>query len=336
LRFLRRHPVLLLFLLTPGIPEYLSGSSQLRGLVVAPGAFVIFLALNAALYTPGVLLIREAVVRWKKGWLSVFVLGLAYGLLEEGVALSTLYNPDAGVAGVLGQFGHWMGVSWVWATGVLLVHVVFSVSLPILLLGLALPETRGRPLLARRGCAVALAILVADLVALIAVTAGGAHFWMGWPTLAATLLLIATLVGIASQIPSSWERPSRSPLPSRRTAVVVGASLFPAILLTQAIGGAVGLPAAAVVATVLAVECGYFLWTWFRLRSPGDRGVVVAFSLGLLLPLAAMGLLIGFPVEVDLGAVLLFAWFFRTMFRKYPALPTSEPLRPLNVAQPGS
>ncbi|MCI4345013.1 MAG: hypothetical protein L3J87_05260 [Thermoplasmata archaeon] len=334
-QFLARHPVLLLFFLTPGIPEYLSGSSQLRGLLVAPPLFFIFLALNGALYTPGVLLIREAAVRWRKGWLTVFVLGLAYGLLEEGVALSTLFNPNAGVVGVLGGFGHWMGVSWVWATGVLLVHVVFSVSLPLLLLGLALPETRGRPLLTRRGCAIAFAVLGADVAALLAITAGGAHFWMGWPTLAASMLVILALVIAAYRIPKSWERPSRSALPSRRTAVLVGASLFPAILLSQAVGGLVGLPAVGVVAAVLAVETGYFLWTWNHLRSPGAEGVQIAFALGLLLPLAVIGLLVGFPVEVDLLGVVLMAWFFHTLLRNYRRARSGHPLRSPSATSAG-
>jgi hypothetical protein len=320
LAYLRRHPVLLLFLLTPGIPEYLSGSTPLSGVVLAPGLFLILLAGNAGLYTAGVLLIREVVIRWRKGWLSVFVLGLAYGILEEGVALSTLFNPHASVVGVVGSFGHWMGVSWVWASGVLLVHVVFSVSLPILLLGLALPETRGRPLVGRRGLAVAAIVLGADVLALLAFTVFGVRFWMGWPLLLSALSVIALLVVFARWLPEGWDRPARpGPAPSPRSAAVVGVALFPAALLTQVIGGWAGLPPAGVVAAMLIVMSGFFLWVWTRLRSRGNERSLVAFALGLVVPLAVLGLLIGFPVEVELVGTGMMVAFFLKLFRAYPA-----------------
>ena len=65
---LKMHPVLCLLLLTPGIPEYLSSSSPLNALVLNPAMFVFQLVANLGLYGPGVLLIREAKVRWRKGW----------------------------------------------------------------------------------------------------------------------------------------------------------------------------------------------------------------------------------------------------------------------------
>jgi len=61
-------------------------------LVLSPFYFFLQLALNTGLYLPGALLIREAMIRWKKGWASVLLLGAAYGILEEGTALGTLFN----------------------------------------------------------------------------------------------------------------------------------------------------------------------------------------------------------------------------------------------------
>ena len=98
---LKSHPVLLLILLTPGIPEYLSSSSAINALVLNPPLFLFQLLANIGLYGSGALLIREAKVRWNKGWGTVFLLGAAYGILEEGVALSTLFNPHAGPVGSL-------------------------------------------------------------------------------------------------------------------------------------------------------------------------------------------------------------------------------------------
>src|SRR6266487_3884281 len=79
-RFLKSHPLLFLLFLTPGIPEYLSASSQLTLLVISPLLFFGLLLANLGLYGSGVILIREAMIRWRKGWASVFLLGVAYGI----------------------------------------------------------------------------------------------------------------------------------------------------------------------------------------------------------------------------------------------------------------
>src|SRR5208282_1582043 len=98
--FLRAYPILCLAILTPGIPEYLSTSSSLLTVVTLPFFFPIQMAINVGQYTAGALLIREAVIRWHKGWGTVFLLGLAYGITEEGLGDNTLFNSNHGADGV--------------------------------------------------------------------------------------------------------------------------------------------------------------------------------------------------------------------------------------------
>src|SRR2546425_8913725 len=121
-RFFKSHPLLFLLFLTPGIPEYLSASSQLTLLVISPILFFGLLLANLGLYGSGVILIREAMIRWRKGWASVFLLGVAYGIVEEGVALWTLFNPSAQPVGGLCFYGLWLRVDWVSTVGVLVFH----------------------------------------------------------------------------------------------------------------------------------------------------------------------------------------------------------------------
>src|SRR5437870_12111159 len=130
-RFLKSHPLLFLLLLTPGIPEYLSASSQLTLLVISPLIFFGLLAANLGLYGSGVILIREAMIRWKKGWASVFLLGVAYGIVEEVIVLCTLFNPLAQPVGVLGFYGHSLGRNRVWTAGLRIFRSVYSIGLPI-------------------------------------------------------------------------------------------------------------------------------------------------------------------------------------------------------------
>src|SRR5437899_2862189 len=81
-RFFSAHPLLFLFLLAPQV-EYLTGSSQLSWLIGNPPLFFLFLVQNLGSYGFGVVLAREAQIRWGKGWASVILVGSAYGILNE-------------------------------------------------------------------------------------------------------------------------------------------------------------------------------------------------------------------------------------------------------------
>ncbi len=117
--FLRSHPVVLLLLLSPGIPEYLSTSSPLSTIVINPFLFLFQLALNLGLYGPGVILVREAVLRWKKGWATLILLGAAYAILEEGFALRTMFTNSTGQpVGNMAVYGRWLEINWVWSAGI--------------------------------------------------------------------------------------------------------------------------------------------------------------------------------------------------------------------------
>ena len=102
------------------------------------------------LYGGGALLVREASVRWGKGWATVLLLGAAYGIVEEGLAVHTFFQPGGAPVNALAEFGRWAGVNTVWATGLTVFHALYSIALPILLVQLAYPESRGRRFLEGR------------------------------------------------------------------------------------------------------------------------------------------------------------------------------------------
>lgn len=319
LDFLRRHPIVCLLLLTPGIPEYLSGSSSLEPLVLNPVVFFLFLPLNLALYGPGVMLIREAKIRWQKGWASVVALGAAYAVLEEGIAVDTFFNPNAGPVGALGTYGHFVGVSWVWVTGIVMVHVVYSISLPILLHGWALPETRGKSLLSRRGVGVTFGILAVDVVVLEAFVARVDHYWYGVPILVGSLGAIALLVLIARRLPAGLVRPIlRAPGLPRWALFPLGVSLLAGTFLIEGIhGAAVYWPTV----TILALLLFYAALLWVVRRGVGPasnvRGVVV-FAAGALSFLMLFGILSEFLVPVVVAADVAAGLFLYHLWRRYP------------------
>jgi hypothetical protein len=319
--YLRAHPILVLLLLSPGIPEYLSGSSPLNEIVLDPPGFLLQLALNLGLYGPGVLLAREASVRWEKdSMIPVLLLGAAYGILEEGIALSTLFSPTASVVHSLGYYGHFDGVNTVWTAGILMVHMVYSIGLPIFLVSEALPETRGRSFLSDRGIGWCLGILgTVVTILLIAVVAGG-HYWMGWPLFAGSLAVIAALLVVAHAWPSAPAVPGSSAARGGLWAPgLVGAVLFPAILIVEGLGQDWAAPAAGVIAVVVALQLAVGLYAYRFLRGIGNERRRLAFVAGLLLPILTIGLVAQFPIEIVIVAdVALAVWLSRLMRRASP------------------
>jgi len=313
-RYLKAHPVLTLLILTPGIPEYITSSSPLNAIVLNPSQFVFQLVANLGLYGSGALLIHDAGIRWGKGWGSVLLLGLAYGILEEGIALSTLFNPQAGPIGSLGVYGRWLGVNWIWAAQIVPFHAIFSISIPILLLGFAIPETRETPLLTRRRTAAVLAILAFDVAILMAIVWRTTGYWMGLPILTLSLLSVAGLAVASHRIPAEAHRSSTATSPPRTRMVLAGASFFPAVVLAESLGEGSGIPAILDFVLVLGVQSLYLVYLarvdW------SDEQRTVAFVLGLLIPLAVFGVLaeLAFPMTLlaDVALFLFIRWLWRS------------------------
>jgi hypothetical protein len=317
--FLRSHPKLLLFLLTPGIAEYVSGSSPMYFLVLSPFYFFLQLALNAGLYLPGALLIREAMIRWKKGWATVLLLGAAYGILEEGIALGTLFNTapvefGSGPA----SYGQWLGVSWVWAVEAIPLHMIFSIALPILLLGLVLPSTRGKSLLgSRRSLVSAGVILGADAVLIyLLLTVHLHHTSIGWPLLGSSALCIVALVVSARLAPAKILDPrTDGPRVSPLVSFVLGAVVVAYIYVVGPVGVSLNLPAVVTALAMVALLAFYLLLALKTLGRRGNAKQLLAYSLGLI----AFPMVAGAAVQIFLPLILVFdvaaLLFFRKLWR---------------------
>jgi hypothetical protein len=317
-------------MLSPGIPEYLTGSSAVNAIVLHPFTFLFGIVANLGLYGPGVLLIREAKVRWHKGWETVLLLGAAYGILEEGIALSTLFNPVAGPVGQLGIYGHWLGVNWVWVAGIVPVHMIFSISLPILLVGIALPETRGMSFLkSEKGIATAVLILFIDVVALLFLILFGEHFWVGWPVFCFSLAAIGALIYLARKAPANALLP-KTKTPTRRPLVlgILGAVFYPSVLFVEFFGMGVKLPAYVVTPLVFLLQALYLLYILRVIGRTHNERNLIALAAGLVCPLAVFGLVsqISLPlvIVVDIALFAFFAKLWKMYPRHVPAAPLLE------------
>ena len=149
----RLRPLISLVILATTLAEVLTGSTPLPTIVASPIGFVA----NIGLYGGGALLIREASIRWRKRWGTVLLLGGAYAVGEEGFAAKTMINPNSPIIGNQ-AYSHWLGVNWVPLAALTIFHAGFSIAVPILLVKLIFPETKGRRLLRNKGLGITMAL----------------------------------------------------------------------------------------------------------------------------------------------------------------------------------
>ena len=193
-----------LALLSPVLAELLSGSAPPLEFF-----FPINLALLVGLYGAGVLVMRELSVRWNLGWVSIIVMGFAYAILEEGVAVKSFFDPEWMDLGDLGVYGRYLDTNWVWTVWLTIFHSMVSITLPIFIFGILYPGLKNDRLLSGRQFRTVLVILFIDV--LVCTTLLNPYV----PNLLMYLLAIVAvflLVFYAKQIPKGFlMRPGSQP-----------------------------------------------------------------------------------------------------------------------------
>lgn len=214
---------LALLLLAPFTGELLLGN-----LPADPVQLVFILPQLILLYGGGALLIREVARRLGRGYPTMAMLAVAYGLLEEGIVVGTLFNPDFLGQGLL-DYG-WipaLGTSPVWALYVLGIHTVWSILVPIVLTERLFPAWVRQPWLRTPGL---LATALFYLVGAAVLTFGTVYTYQSFASLeqvAGVLVLAAMVVLIAVRVPGSRLREGPAPAPSRIALITfLGGSAF--------------------------------------------------------------------------------------------------------------
>lgn len=252
-------PVMALMLLSPFMAEILSGASSLLMLVLFPP----FILLDLGLYGCGAVLIREAVVRWGRGWPSVLALGVAFAVVEEGIVVSSFFDPLSPPRRAFDASGTYGagpdGSNWVWIPALCFYHAVVAIALPILVVQLAYPSRARQRWLSGRRIVLAMAWLLAATGLGRAMFSSGsfaegyyAHM-AAWQVVA-SLLAIAGLVLLARYLPARLgPAVARGRVPSPRLLAVLAAAAYVAYFLAGFGGNSFGLSPAVAVGVVLAV-----------------------------------------------------------------------------------
>lgn len=311
-------PIFTLMLFTAFVPELITGNTPPRAFVNPVVLFVVIVG-----YGIPILLIRELVVRYSLNLRGVVLLGLAYGLLNEGFLAKTIVSQTALPILPYSNYGFLFGVSLPWAAFICLWHAIASVAVPIALIDHAFPEMGMKPWLSRK-VAVVLTFVVMALGVHLFLHIPSAKGVKGSPQTLVLILGAMTSLAIAALFCTRKATPRSQP-PSRGRATLLGASLVcPLILLAAMAQHKVALE---VFFIVLVILVAFYAWSLRRLGATVSPGFLY-FGLGAYLQTAivSVGVQAAHPPQaliaavIDVGILLLVWRFVRTP----QEIPTTE------------
>ena len=270
--------VFALALLSPFIAEFLLGDQYLspdQGVGAQLGMFVVL----GLWYGAGAVLIREVTRRTGRGWPTILLLGLAFGLVEEGLLTQSLFNPHYLGLDLL-SYGHLdlLGIGLPWTVFVLTLHVVWSIATPIALVEGLWPGRE--PWGGRVAIGVTTGLLVLGALAIAGVSWSSSGFLATPGQLIGSAVLAVVTVVVALRLPPvDRPRPLRPVLP----AAAVGLVLASTFQLVQHTGPTV-LPAwVTVLILLLLLAVGVLAAVRWRLD-------VLGLAVGALLTYAWVGM----------------------------------------------
>jgi hypothetical protein len=269
------------------IPETLTTTSTSVAKIITAPTSLPFIML---FYGLADLLIREAVIRRRLGWVSLVLLGVAFSFINEGVIAGTWYPGKYDGETYIG------GISFVVVAGLTVFHIFISVFTPIAFIEAIFPAHAGLRLLRRRGIIISSAVFLL-VVSLVGFVPSYRAYRLAVLALALVLALVALRLPAAR--PRVWTATPPPSLWRLRWAGFCGmALLFVMILLVpwiiQAIARKQVLAAQAVSIIILVLFTALLLrigrrWTahagWsLRHTLALITGALVAPGLFMLLP----------------------------------------------------
>ena len=308
-----RAPVLALLFLSPAIPELLTGSTPITTLVTNPPGFALSFGLDVGLYGTGALLIREFVAAYRKGWASTLLLGAAYGIGEEGFAVHTFFERSGPPVGVLGAYGHALGVNWLWALGLTAFHATYSIALPILLVGLWYPQARTARWLDRGLVALCAGVYLA-VVALLAFTVGHG------PTPFASSVfagLAVALVVLAAVVPADLLSVRLGPTRIGTVGLVLAGGVgFAAWVVVIVVASASLVPATVAAAELVLANVGVLALVLRRVGTDDLRRSEFRFAVGMMGALFLWDIVIEASVPGILAVAVAFGYLLYRLRRR--------------------
>lgn len=137
--------VFTLVTLSSVLTEIVSGNQPVHAYLNPKIAIFLTLA-----YGLPVLVIREVVVRFRIGLVGIFLMGLAYGILNEGLIAGTILREINVPINVFDRYLMWGGFNISWTLVIVPWHAMHAILFPILLMAFWFPGNGTTPWLGRK------------------------------------------------------------------------------------------------------------------------------------------------------------------------------------------
>jgi len=267
-----RRAALVLALLAPLCAEVSLGTVPLR----MAWAWLVF----APIYAGGALFLREILRRTGGGYGNLLLLGVAYGLFEEGLVLQSLTSPH--LYGAAGWGPRLLGVNTAYTELNLVYHALFSVTVPVILVEFLFPRHGPAPYLRRGGVVAAgLSTLLGGALLRVSVPPSEDPGY-AMPALAVAIVALLT-VAVVVLAPRVRLHPARRRTAPATPAVGVAAALATLgfLALLRPLGGATHSRSMTGAALLLAAAL-YAGWTFdwtARHRVAASFGALAGHSL---------------------------------------------------------
>jgi len=208
-------PALVLFFLSPFVAEFLLGN-------ISISAFAAMVIL-APLYGGGAVVVREVARRFHRGWPTIILLALAYGLIEEGICIQTLFNPHyLGFSLLSEAYVPSLGIGGWWTPFVLTLHTVWSISVPIAITEGLFAERRETPWLGK----ISLSIFSVLFVLGVLMIHGGTHKQDPFHASFAQLISVVAVILVVTAIAFTFKKRDSSRPGNVGNPFVVGLVTF--------------------------------------------------------------------------------------------------------------
>jgi hypothetical protein len=188
---------LVLVLTAPLVAEFLLGNLPIKML---PALIVL-----APFYGGGALLIREITRRTGRGWPTIILLALAYGIVEEAFTTQSLFNSNYMHLNLhLLDFAYIpaLGIGAWWTVFVLALHTIWSISVSIALIEATVPSRASMPWVGNWGLAVTALLFLLGAAANTAIGFHADHFVATPAQFAISAAIVLLLVFAAFRLPS--------------------------------------------------------------------------------------------------------------------------------------
>jgi hypothetical protein len=295
----RLAPAVVLVFLAPFVAEVLLGDFPVR--------LIFAYLLVLPMYGFGALFIRELSRRSGRGWPTILILGVAYGVVEEGLADMSLFNPN-----FLGQhllsYGNVFGVGWPWWFFVLTLHAVWSIGVSIAMTEALFARAGTNPWLGSRGLVVSGLMFVLGAVLVHFVAGEGYKLSAGQVALS---LVVAAVISAAAFLVPVRRGTQVTDLRQAPNPWVVGGTAFvlaSAFMALTRLSNALNLPAAVLILAyfVLYGLAVFAVWRWSR-RTGWGAEHRFALAAGALLTYAWWGVVKVPHDALDLTGQAVFA-----------------------------